>query len=128
MHTVHARAIRAYEEEEVLVVSFPDDPGPEPKQWFMLQRHLTPNEDDIAMGHDRVHLSGEGNREGRYGGITRVRLGGTTLKLTLEPAAAAELKVDPEVEIDLAEVATFDRPALTSALNRVLAPLVVDPV
>jgi len=90
----------AQEEEGVLTIGFTDNVD-QPSQYLLLQRSLTPSDQDKRLGHDRVHIELTDQGYSAYGGIWRVRLASDRLSLFLDEKMAQTLNCEAELEVTL---------------------------
>jgi hypothetical protein len=83
---------------DFILVGFDSD-GPGPRRYLMLQRSYVFDEQDIALGMDRVHIERDSQGYSAYGGITRFDLHRNRALISLDAATALRLGDEAEFEV-----------------------------
>jgi hypothetical protein len=83
---------------DFILVGFDSD-GPGPRRYLMLQRSYVSDEQDIALGMDRVHIERDSQGDSAYGGITRFDLHRNRALISLDAATALRLGDEAEFEV-----------------------------
>lgn len=81
-----------------IVVGF-DSEGPGSRRYLMLQRSYEFDEQDIALGMDRVYIERDSQAYSAYGGILRVELHRDRVLMSLDAATARKLGDEAEFEV-----------------------------
>ncbi len=126
MFNLKVRSLTVAKQDGVLMAGFSDDAAA-PANWLILQRTLNPDEQDVQLGQDQVHLELNSQRRSCYGGVERVEFDPDKIVFSLAPSKATRLKVDGGIMLDMTD-AKFDAAALVEALNALLAPLRIQAV
>ena len=82
------------------LAAFADD-GKQPVNYVLLQRQLTPNQQDLELGHGQVHIEINSQRRSKYGAVNKCALSDDELRITLTEDAAEEMRVNQDVRIGL---------------------------
>lgn len=118
-NTLGAKFIYTQDDGQVVMVGFADDQF-ETKNYILLQRTLKPDDSDLELGHDSIHVTiGDQNCSG-YGGVKRFVLGASQASLHLASAFADELNIDKEHMIFL-QYSELDVSALRDHLQVLFA-------
>lgn len=94
------------------IVAFADDEL-SPSKFIILQKANAHDENERAMGMDKIHIQIEDQSRSRYGGINAIRMSGQRLKIFLSEEARLSLRLDGDIEIDI----DSNHPNLESALS-----------
>ena len=112
-----AAIFHSQDDENVAMVGFADD-RLNAKNFIILQRTLCPSEQDVALGHDAVHVTVCGQERSGYGGLTSVSVASNYVTFTFDQHTADMLRVGSELVVD-ASATTIDRAVLVSNLRQV---------
>lgn len=112
-----AKKFYGKEDNGVIVVGFADDDF-SPREYLLLQRTLEPDEQDIELGHDLVHIELDNQRQSVYGGLELVQLSANEIRFEFNSEASLTLGVS-EIVIDFSQ-AIVDRDHLKSSLSIVV--------
>jgi hypothetical protein len=96
-----AKSINIAEEYGVIVVGLVDDES-SPSRYVLLQRTLSPDEQDRELGHDRVHLQVNSESKSGYGDVEEAVLSRDRLSLRFNQETARRIGIDDAIEIRLA--------------------------
>ena len=98
---MNAGYVYSSDDGEVIVVGFADRQY-ETQQYVLLQRGRTVSPEERESRQDQVHLTVNDQRGSVYGGIQKVEVEPTLVKIILEPAAAQRRGTREEVVIHFA--------------------------
>lgn len=104
------------DDEYGTLLAFGDDPF-EPVNYVMLGLANEPDEQDIRLGLDGVHIEAGAARVEGYDLVHDIRETDTGLVVSLMPDAARKAGIDRDIEIDL-ENRSFDGITLGEAVRR----------
>jgi hypothetical protein len=96
-----AKSINIAEEYGAIVVGLVDDES-SPSRYVLLQRTLGPDEQDRALGHDRVHLQVNSESKSGYSDVEEAVLSRDRLSLRFNQETARRIGIDDVIEIRLA--------------------------
>lgn len=94
-------------EDNVIMVGFADDEFNTEKH-LLLQKSVEFDEQDKALGQDKVHITYIDELYSSYGGIIKFVLKDKTAEILLEKETAKKLKTEEQLEITLPK-SGFDR-------------------
>ena len=83
---------------DFILVGF-DSEGPGLRRYLMLQRSYEFDEQDVALGMDRVYIERDDQGYSAYGGITRFELHRDRALISLDAATARKLGNEAEFEL-----------------------------
>ncbi len=87
-------------EDDVIMIGFADDEF-NTKDHLMLQKALEFDEQDKALGQDKVHITYIDELYSAYGGIIKLILKDKTVEIQLDEKTAKKLKTEENLEIIL---------------------------
>jgi hypothetical protein len=87
-------------DDEFILVGFADEQGGEYREGLHFQRAHEFDEQDIALGHDRVYAERNGQGQGGYGGVERVELHRSRVRVVICGELAEQMGT-PEFDIAL---------------------------
>jgi hypothetical protein len=93
-------------EDDVIMVGFADDEF-NTKEHLLLQKALEFDEQDIALGHDKVHITYFDELYSSYGGIVKLELKNNIVEIQIDKDTAKKLNTEEQLEISLPEA--YDR-------------------
>lgn len=94
------------------IIAFADDEF-FPSKSIILQKANAHDENERAMGMDKIHIQIEDQSRSRYGGINAIRMRGQRLEISLSEEARLSLRLDGDIEIDI----DSDHPVLENAIS-----------
>lgn len=94
----NANHIVVEQDEFMEMICFADDEF-SPSKFVILQKSAVNNEDERAMGMDKIHIQVEDESRSTYGGISAARLIGGNLVFSLDKEAMQALQIEGDVEI-----------------------------
>lgn len=89
-------------EDNVIMVGFADDEF-NTKEHILLQKALEFDEQDISLGHDKVHITYIDEIYSSYGGIIKFELVNNVIKIEFDKDTAKKLHTEEQLEIMLPE-------------------------
>lgn len=89
-------------EDDVIMVGFADDEF-NTKEHLLLQKALEFDEQDIALGHDKVHITYIDELYSSYGGIIKFELANNVIKIQFDKDTAKKIHTEEQLEILLTE-------------------------
>lgn len=89
-------------EDDIITVGFADNEF-NVNEYILLQKSTICDEQDKALGHDKVHITYTDELHSAYGGISKAFLGSNSLKLSLDKSTADRLGTGYQINIVLAE-------------------------
>lgn len=101
---------------QVAMVGFADDQF-DTKNYILLQRALHPDNSDVELGHDAIHVTISDQNCSGYGGVKRFVLGESEARLYLSTYFAIELNTDEE-HVILLEDPQLDSQDLQNCLKK----------
>ncbi|MEK5447029.1 Imm10 family immunity protein [Paenibacillus sp. FSL R7-0331] len=96
---------QADDENDVLMIGFADDQY-DPQEYILLQLTMHPDEQDLALGFDKIHMTYNDESQSQYGGIEKVLLKPGSIEIYLDEeaiealdceAAVVRVNFDPDV-------------------------------
>ncbi|KUP20448.1 Imm10 family immunity protein [Paenibacillus sp. DMB5] len=87
---------QADDENDVLMIGFADDQY-EPQEYILLQKTLHPDEQDLALGFDKIHITYNDESQSQYGGIEKVLLKPDSIEISLDEEAVEALDCEEAV-------------------------------
>lgn len=81
---------QADDENDVLMIGFADDQF-EPQEYILLQKTMHPDEQDLALGFDKIHITYNDESQSQYGGIEKVLLKAGSIEIYLDEEAVEAL-------------------------------------
>jgi hypothetical protein len=112
-----AKFIHAESEGETRTVGLADDQF-ETRRYVLFQRTLNPSNRDRQLGQDQLHVTIDDQSRSTYGGVERLLLKINVLTVQLNREAAAALKTEQDIVIQIAPGAG-DVNQLAAALREV---------
>ena len=97
---IDGKHVIVQEDDAVLTVAFADRPD-QPTTYLLLQRLISPTEQDKRLGHDKVYIELNEQSHSAYGGIKQVQLRNNRLLLRLDDKTASLLDADQDLEVEL---------------------------
>ena len=71
------------------------------KKYVLLERSLVCDEQDKALGFDKVHIEVEDQIHSTYGGVDSIRISGKLIKIELTPKGKDSIKIADDLTISL---------------------------
>lgn len=84
---------QADNENDVLMIGFADDQY-DPQEYILLQKTMHPDEQDLALGFDKIHITYRDESQSQYGGIEKVLLKPDSIEFCLDETAAEVLECE----------------------------------
>ncbi|OMF92030.1 Imm10 family immunity protein [Paenibacillus sp. FSL R7-0273] len=87
---------QADDENDVLMIGFADDQY-EPEEYILLQQTMHPDEQDLELGFDKIHITYNDESQSQYGGIEKVLLKPGSIEISLDEEAVEALDCESAV-------------------------------
>jgi len=87
-------------EDDVIMVGFADDEF-NTKEHLLLQKALEFDEQDIALGHDKVHITYIDELYSSYGGIIKFELINDVIEIQFDKDTAKKLHTEEQLKVML---------------------------
>lgn len=100
MTKILANFVYTGHDADVQMVGLADDQF-ETKEYVLFQRTSKPTADEIALGHDQVHMTVGGENRSAYGGIRSIVLFDDRLLIQVEASTSELLETDTDIEVRL---------------------------
>lgn len=102
-------------EDNIIMIGFADDEN-NTKEHLLLQKALEFDEQDKALGQDKVHITYNDELFSSYGGILQITLKAKTVEIILDENTAKKLRTEEQIEITLPQ-SSYDRDNLINHLK-----------
>jgi hypothetical protein len=79
-------------EENVITVGFADNEF-ETKEYILLQKNISPDKQEIELGHDKIYIEYKDQLYSNYGGIEEIVLNNKNIKIRIDDKTSNILKV-----------------------------------